>query len=475
MPADVKSLETFSEKLAAFSDEEQRHGYLDEHGVVVVPAIYHAARPFSDGRALVSRREASGEERFGYIDRKGNEVIAVEYRSAQPFVHGLAVVEPAQGRQHIIDTAGRVVRAAPPGAYPVQVVAKDRWIERRSDGTVDLVDRAGRRLAHAESILMLGGGAAFVWGETESALSVLDLNTGKRIGPLKVPAGVVSVTPLHPFSEGRAWVRLEFGSGDGSSNHLRLIDRSGATVAEPAGVRFIGPFQYGVASAQDRVEPLLFDIQGRVIATRHLGPRQNGSENGSTGPIHAYAGTLPGGLNDVQNRLYTDASGRVLFAVQAIRCGIQQLQDERGTPIWPLDDVPERCVLYAQRMHREPDPADVASVDAQRMAALVRPATLAHHADASTTVAPDDSTAADAMSVPMPGSPEFERALIQHRIEARVEEARERRGLEKLASFLKSAGAIAGLIAAIYALQMRKAREGARHMADGTAENRGTS
>jgi hypothetical protein len=65
--------------------------------------------PFSDGLARVSvRSEKSSEEKFGYIDRSGKMLIPAEYQSATPFQGGLAFISHC-GQSGYIDKMGRPV------------------------------------------------------------------------------------------------------------------------------------------------------------------------------------------------------------------------------------------------------------------------------------------------------------------------------------------------------------------------------
>lgn len=60
-------LRPFAEGLAQFMDTQQRWGYVDTSGVVVIPPMYNMARPFSDGLAFVVDSLGSGV----FIDHSG--------------------------------------------------------------------------------------------------------------------------------------------------------------------------------------------------------------------------------------------------------------------------------------------------------------------------------------------------------------------------------------------------------------------
>src|SRR3989339_1691422 len=77
-------------------------GYSDKAGKLVIPARYNAARPFSEGLALVM----SGGK-YGFIDAAGREVIKPAYQSAGDFGAGLAPVK-LKGSWGYIDKAGKI-------------------------------------------------------------------------------------------------------------------------------------------------------------------------------------------------------------------------------------------------------------------------------------------------------------------------------------------------------------------------------
>ncbi|HNT99008.1 MAG TPA: WG repeat-containing protein, partial [Elusimicrobiales bacterium] len=75
-------------------------GYAAPGGKVKIRAGYDAAKPFSEGLALVMKRG-----RYGFIDAKGRERIKPVYQSAGPFSGGLAPVK-LRGRWGYIRSDG---------------------------------------------------------------------------------------------------------------------------------------------------------------------------------------------------------------------------------------------------------------------------------------------------------------------------------------------------------------------------------
>lgn len=96
-----KNLGDFHEGRACFSKNE-KYGFVDKKGNVIVPAKYYSVADFKEGRAWVANRGEEGDEYWcGYIDLDGKEVVPIKYRAALGeggfrainFSEGLAAVD----------------------------------------------------------------------------------------------------------------------------------------------------------------------------------------------------------------------------------------------------------------------------------------------------------------------------------------------------------------------------------------------
>lgn len=69
--------------------DNQKFGYKDKDGNIIIKPQYVDAGDFSEGLAFVRRGKSS---LWGYIDTTGATVIAPRFRQARPFSEGLAAV-----------------------------------------------------------------------------------------------------------------------------------------------------------------------------------------------------------------------------------------------------------------------------------------------------------------------------------------------------------------------------------------------
>lgn len=82
----------FSQGLAAVQlTKGGRVGYIDETGTLVIPTQFELADPFSEGFAAVMRGR-----KWGYIDRTGQVVIPIAFVAAEMFTEGAAAVAQIQ-------------------------------------------------------------------------------------------------------------------------------------------------------------------------------------------------------------------------------------------------------------------------------------------------------------------------------------------------------------------------------------------
>jgi hypothetical protein len=103
----------FSEGRALFfhTGQQAGYGFLDRKGQIVIDARFLAGKSFSEGLAAVAVKSSDGKKLWGYIDREGKWVIEPRFQNANSFDGGLAGVDcNSYGAdcQAYIDTAGNI-------------------------------------------------------------------------------------------------------------------------------------------------------------------------------------------------------------------------------------------------------------------------------------------------------------------------------------------------------------------------------
>lgn len=88
-------------------NDDNKYGYMDNEGNLIIPYKYDRAFDFSEGLALVYSIK-NRIDYYGYIDEQGNEVIPLQYEFGESFSQGLALVR--QNRKFgFVDNRGEIV------------------------------------------------------------------------------------------------------------------------------------------------------------------------------------------------------------------------------------------------------------------------------------------------------------------------------------------------------------------------------
>lgn len=84
----VKLVRNFKHGLAAFRNKDDRWGYLNTKGKIVINAQFYWADNFSEGLASVANKD----DEYGYINKKGKIVINYQFNDAGDFSDGMAII-----------------------------------------------------------------------------------------------------------------------------------------------------------------------------------------------------------------------------------------------------------------------------------------------------------------------------------------------------------------------------------------------
>jgi len=267
---------------------QEKWGFIDTNGAVVINAQYDAVGDFSEGLAAVAFDtdktrhdciDCSLDQHWGFIGKTGKTVVRPQYSAVSSFSEGLAAVRNEEGKWGYIDAKGQLVipftfRSASPfsdGLAPAALNQKVGYIDKKgnfvikpqfvlassfSEGLV-AVRRGGK------TDFMISGPAGAKWAfigkdgknrivlpaEAEHASDFVDglaaIQSGKscgymdKSGALVIPAVFSS---CDDFSEGLADVY--------SDGKWQFIDRKGHVVLDVP-YEQVRPFKDGLASVDE--------------------------------------------------------------------------------------------------------------------------------------------------------------------------------------------------------------------------------
>ena len=107
IPCKWRTAFSFSEGLAPVEDDRGKWGYIDKTGKIVIPFQWEWANSFSEGLACVKGENG----KYGYIDKTGNLVIPCKWvrETFDHFRDGLVLVQDEKYKYHYLDIKGNVV------------------------------------------------------------------------------------------------------------------------------------------------------------------------------------------------------------------------------------------------------------------------------------------------------------------------------------------------------------------------------
>lgn len=215
-------------------------GFIDEKGMMITDFKYDRAFPFSDDIALVMK-----DEKYGYINKTGKEVIPLQYEDGGMFSEGLAAVK-VNGKNGFINKQGEMViqpafeRAChvsefSDGLAPVYTTV--------NDGPAGYIDSTGKMVIPAEYAFVdkFSEGVAMV-----RPLGSIDYGYINKKGEWVIePQFDMSLG----FHEGVATVKERHADGSVS---FGIIDKTGKKIAQHMKYNFVGIFKEGLAAFESK-------------------------------------------------------------------------------------------------------------------------------------------------------------------------------------------------------------------------------
>ncbi|MDE7410648.1 MAG: WG repeat-containing protein [Paramuribaculum sp.] len=109
----IVSANDFENGFAAVSNDDNKYGYINENGEIVIKPSYDRAFNFStDGLAIVGKGVNDSTNKYFAIDNKGNELFSFssnEYKDFGSFNHGFLPAQKENGEVVLLDKTGKKV------------------------------------------------------------------------------------------------------------------------------------------------------------------------------------------------------------------------------------------------------------------------------------------------------------------------------------------------------------------------------
>jgi hypothetical protein len=325
----------------AYVSRNGKFGFIDTLGRVVVPPKYDTVSDFWEGLAMVAR-----QGRTGYVNLAGKEVIPLQFERGETFSESLAAVR-LQGKWGFIDHSGRVViqpRFFQP-AYFSQGIAAVMLRDYHST----VIDRTGTQLIDPDDLYAYPQAACVILMSHDSTGAhthffnavtrrLTNCEVDRAMGfygefgqiMLKGKYGFVdscgelAVQPTYDavrsFSGGRAAVNIGATfdpafPGRPKGGEWGIVDRTGKVIVEPRNDE-VGYFSDGIASVRCNGRVSYVDTLGRTVLTLDstitwAGTFHGGRANVGVGGHYDSTGKLSG-----QKYGYIDRSGRLAIAAR---------------------------------------------------------------------------------------------------------------------------------------------------------------
>jgi hypothetical protein len=268
----------FSEGRAvvAFDSPQYKEGYIDITGKLVIPAIFDKAEDFKNGLALVGvgkfGPDMSGDHKFGFIDLNGKWVIKPTYEDLYGFFNGLAAAMNDSEKWGFIDKTEKVVipfqfemgSMFSEGLAPMLSKNKYGYIDKSGKWAIEpqftdangFID--GLAVVKRGGVLMEPGMMGTFGLENEDSPAQFEIisRTGKSVVKFER-----DVSSINGFSEGLAAVEVKRGNGPPITG---FIDKSGRFVIEPK-YPHVQSFSDGLAQFRLNDKWAFMDQTGKVV------------------------------------------------------------------------------------------------------------------------------------------------------------------------------------------------------------------
>ncbi|MGI9056910.1 MAG: WG repeat-containing protein [Pyrinomonadaceae bacterium] len=309
-----------SRAVVAVNDDKYKQGYIDETGKFAVTPQFDAAQDFSEGLAAVGIGffgiHGDGNHKWGFVDRNGTMIINPQFREVKSFSEGFAAVMNADGKWGFIDKAGKLV-------IPFQFEDAFNFSEDLAcvltDGLFGFIDKSGTVVIAPQFSLpsyFKEGLAGVKIGDKNNKpyksysqyVTPVGAANGKVIFIDKTGKTVIeladNVKEANSFSEGLARIQVEKKEG---FPFYGFIDKTGKTVIDPIYLGFAQDFSEGLALVEYKDKIGFIDKTGKMI----IKPEYSWAESFHNGLAYVEKGKSA--LASKAKLFYIDKTGKVIW------------------------------------------------------------------------------------------------------------------------------------------------------------------
>lgn len=140
LPKDILA-RSFSERMAAVVNDQQKFGFISDSGKLVIPYSYDYAANFYEGVALVSQNDSEGKRKQFFINKNGEKVLDVsQYDMVGRFYKGLVAVSKDQHCGFINQQGNLVIPIEHDCLFSIQLGAAIIDLDRQIEPFISLND-----------------------------------------------------------------------------------------------------------------------------------------------------------------------------------------------------------------------------------------------------------------------------------------------------------------------------------------------
>ncbi|EKN69988.1 KWG repeat-containing protein [Neobacillus bataviensis LMG 21833] len=297
------TIQPFSEGRAVVNDS-QGFKVIDESGKEITEKAYSVAFPeYKERRLLVEETDVNGQYLYGFLNKSGKVVIPIIYQSASDFSEGKAVVKRKNGSFELIDLTGNVLQTY--SLAFVDYYGQGLLVYKKSeDGKFGYVDEQGKTVIEPQ----FSSAESFI---DDRAIVGLTVKNNNRFGVIDRKGNFVlkpNYTSIMNLGENRFAIGKELAPEQPCLRSIYALADSEGRILTGFIFKDINTFYDGLASVSDDQYTFYIDKNGKRM--EHL-PMVSG--NGWL----SFEKTLIKG--DVDNRLvYFNRNGEEVWKQAAI-------------------------------------------------------------------------------------------------------------------------------------------------------------